>query len=102
MLLCIVDHVAALAEGCEITQAVVGGIVIEMGTGEDHASGQHWVGPGDVLWVRQVLERSASTVAPDAIFLVPPTSIAEMGNMAVVGPLAMLTSSLGALKTNHV
>jgi hypothetical protein len=36
VLLGIVEHVTPLGECCEIVGAVVGGIVVQMGAGQDH------------------------------------------------------------------
>lgn len=75
MLRPVVQHVAALAKGCEIAGAVVGRVMVPMGGGEHYPRRPD--GPEDVVAGGET-NGPPRTVAPGGRPLVPPPPVAEV------------------------
>jgi hypothetical protein len=90
----IVDHVTALTQAPEIALPVVARIVIEVGSGQDHAGltrlcRLHEVGPAS---------GPAAAIAPTMIGSIKPTTIGQAANCHAVGAATSLTNAASALE----
>ena len=90
---------AALAERQEVRAGIVGGVVVEMGTGKDHAGAGQLCRPSGP--VRELREPAAFAIAPGAALLVPPTAVTEMRHELTVRPSAALAAAFGAAEATE-
>ena len=85
VLLPVMEHVAPLAECCEVAGPVVAGVVIQVCAGQDHAGDGEMRGRGDageiglaflehLMWSQPAHPLTAA-IAPDASFDVPPCTV---------------------------
>ena len=98
MLVAIVDHVAALAERLEIFRPIIRRIVIEVGGRE------HDLGPSneDMLanW-SDATQRPSAPISPSLLFFVPPSTVAQVLDLAAVRPAALLAPTFRSMKPDH-
>jgi hypothetical protein len=90
----IVDNVATLAQALEITQAVIGWVMIEVRCSQDDAGSPH---------LRRLFEirparRPASPIAPGMTRAVEPPSVGQTANSHSMRPPASLANSCGPLE----
>lgn len=107
----VMAHVAGLTQSGQVAGAVVAGIVIEMRAGEDHAGPAKGQGRGDARQARLLADHvgrgakgphaPAPPVPPAPGAVVPRGSVAEMDDLASVGPPAMLAASLSAAEADQ-
>ena len=107
----IVTHVAGLAERRQVSQTVVAGVVVEMRAGQRHARPAERQGRRDAGEARLRVDHGggagqcpyppAPAVPPAGAGVVPPSSVAEMHDVATVRPAAMLALPLGAVEADQ-
>lgn len=89
MLRTVVNHVAALAERCQLVKRAVAGIMIEMRAGQDHRC--------PFSHLKDVLSRSTNTpavaVTPIRPAFVPPASVSEVEDPLPMWAPAMFAAS---------
>lgn len=90
----IMDDVASLAQGFEITQRAVARIMVEVRTGQHHFGCSNRR-ESDTTLDRHPLPAIRS---PAMVAGIPPASVTEMGDPTKVRPTAMLTPGTGPLK----
>ena len=98
MLRPVVDHVAPLAEGCEVSVGVVCGVVIAMRGGQNHAS------PADAaedVSFRSDPNPTTPTVPPAAGICVPPAAVTEVVDHPSVRTPAPLTAAFRPPEPDH-
>jgi hypothetical protein len=88
----VVEHVAALAEGTQVTGPRVARIVVEMGGSERHASLLEVA----VLVVAWPGDFPAPAVPPSLVYLVKPAAVAKVMHDLPMWAAADLAASLGA------
>jgi hypothetical protein len=92
----IVDQVAALTEAAEVTEAVVGRIVIEVRGGEHDARRPQ---PHHLLEVGPAGE-AAALVAPGGSLGIEPSPVRQAPHGGAVRPAAALAHAMGALEAD--
>jgi len=71
VLLTVVEHMATLAQGLQISQPVIGGVMVKVG------SGQHYRGRANCDVAANSSGKAASAcIAPGPFVLIPPSTIA--------------------------
>ena len=88
----VMGQVAALAEASQVTEPVMGGVMVEVGGREAHArcadlSGLEQVGPGG---------GASAAVAPSILLRIEPAAIGEAAEVRGMGAGASLAASGGA------
>jgi hypothetical protein len=91
MLRPVVDHVTALAEGCEVGVGIVGGGVIPVGGGEDDVGP---AGTAEDIGTGPDPDPAPPAIAPAAGLSIPPAAIAEVIDLLPVWPSAALAPTL--------
>jgi len=93
----IVDHVAALAQGCQLVEGAIAWIVVEV------CAGQHHFGPPalgqDVF--RWTSHSSPSGAAPVEPLRIPPPPVPEMKDAFAMWPPTMLTDAACPFEANE-
>jgi hypothetical protein len=92
----VVKHVAALAEALEITQPVVGGIMIEVRGGQYDPRGA----PRNHRQQVRPARPPAMAIAPGLLDGIEPSSVRQTANQMRMRPAAALAPAAGALKPN--
>lgn len=109
MLGCIMDHVAALAQGGEVPEPIVAGIMVQMRTSEhDAGHARAWRGHAckHELGTREIgpkmygADPPSLPVTPSSDILVPPRSFAKVDHLAAVGSLAVLAPAFCSTKAD--
>ena len=97
MLLTVVKHMATLAKGLQISQPVIGGIMVKV------AAASTIVVVRTATCRRQLaVQGGASTcIAPGPFVFIPPSTIAQMLDLTAMRPAAPLAPAFGSLKPDH-
>ena len=98
MLRPVVDHVAALAEGCEVGVCVVGRVVIAMGGCQDDMG---LASAAEDIDARPDPDPAPPSIAPTAGLSVPPTPIAEVVDHLPVRSPTALAAALRPTKADR-
>ncbi len=98
MLFTVVRHMAALTKGLQISWPVDGGIMIEVSGRQNHLGDPD----GRVVGGQSEAGQSAPTpVAPGPVLLVPPTTVAQVPDIAAMRPAAYLAAALRSLEPDQ-
>jgi hypothetical protein len=96
VLLTIVKHMATLAKGLQISQPVIGGIMVKVG------GGQRYRGRANYDVAADSPGKAASTcIAPGPFVFIPPSTIAQMLDLTAMRPATPLAPAFGSLKPDH-
>ena len=99
MLVAVVQHVAALAEGHQIGVLVVGRVVVTVGRRQHHLRDPD---PGEQILVAQPLPKSAAlAVTPSRNFGIPPPAIPEVEDPLQVRTCAFFAPALRPSEADH-
>ena len=108
----IADHVTSLAERGEIARAVVAGIMVQVGAGENYARDERPgrrvdAGEGELVDSERVRPGQgphplSSTIAPGRGVEIPPCSFVQVQHVATVGTPAAFAPAPGAAKPDQV
>jgi hypothetical protein len=95
VLLAVVKHTATLAKGLQISQSVIGGVMVKVG-------GQHYRGRANCDIPADSPGKAASTcIASGPFVFIPPSTIAEMLDLTAMWPATPLAPAFGSLKPDH-
>ena len=99
VLLAVVKHMATLAQGLQISQPVIGGIMVKVRSRQRHPGcANSYV----VAHSSSKAGQSASTsIAPGPLVFVPPSTVAQVPDLTAMRPAAPLAPPLGSLKPDH-
>ncbi len=99
MLLAVVLEMAPLAQRYEVARAVVGGVVIPVGSRQHHAGGPDLL--LEVLNLQHTTNPPPLPVSPGLPLPIPPAAVAQVAGDPPVRTAAALALSLGALEADH-
>ncbi|NGM37264.1 hypothetical protein G4G93_25650 [Methylobacterium sp. DB0501] len=92
MLVAIVEHVTALAEGREVGVLVVRGVVVAMGSGQHHLGNANVA--EQVLVAQPLPELATLAVTPTRNLRIPPATVTEVKDPLKMWPAALITPAL--------
>ena len=96
MLFLVVKHMATLAQGLQISQPVIGGIMVKVRSRQRHP------GCANSNAVAHSSSKAASaSIAPGPLVFIPPSTIAQMPDLTAMRPAAPLAPALGSFKPDH-
>ena len=95
VLLTIVEHVATLTEGLQISRPVVGGVMVKMRRRQRHPGRAN----GDV--VSHKAQGSPAAVAPGPLVFIPPSTVAQVPDLTAMRPAAPFAAALGSPKSDY-
>jgi hypothetical protein len=99
VLLTVVKHVATLTQGLQISQPIIGGIMVKV------RSRQRYPGCANSYVVAHSSSKAgqslSASIAPGPLVFIPPPTIAYMLDLTAMRPAAPLAPPLGSLKPDH-
>ena len=96
VLLTVVKHMATLTQGLQISQPVIGRIMIKVRGRQRHPGFTNSDVAGNVPG-----KAAAASVAPGPFVVIPPSTIAQMLDLTAMRSAAALASAFGSLEPDH-
>jgi hypothetical protein len=93
----VVKHMATLAKGLQISQPVIGGIMVKVRSRQRHPGCAN----SDVVAHSSAGQSPSASIAPGPFVFVPPSTIAQMLDLTAMRPAAPLAPAFGSLKPDH-
>jgi len=99
VLLTVVKHVATLTQGLQISQPIIGGIMVKVRSRQRHpgCANSYVVAHSS----SKAGQSPSASIAPGPLVFIPPSTIAYMLDLTAMRPAAPLAPPLGSLKPDH-
>jgi DNA-binding XRE family transcriptional regulator len=94
----VVKHTAALAKGLQISQPVIGGVMVKVRSRKHHRGRANRVIANSTS---KAGHRPSASIAPNPFVFAPPSTIAQMQDFTAMRPTAPLAPAFTSLKSDH-